>query len=50
VEYDNVNFYTVYKPGTDQYGGLDWRAWTVGVEYIEGKPYLFSLIHYQWEP
>jgi uncharacterized protein YgiM (DUF1202 family) len=49
-EYANINFYTVYKPGTDQYGGLDWRAWTVGVEYIEGKPYLFSLIHYQWEP
>jgi uncharacterized protein YgiM (DUF1202 family) len=49
-EYDNINFYTVYKPGTDQYGGLDWRAWTVGVEYVEGKPYLFSLVHYQWEP
>ena len=50
LEYENINFYTVYKPGTEQYGGLDWRAWTVGVEYIEGKPYLFSLIHYQWEP
>jgi hypothetical protein len=50
LEYGNLNFYTIYKPGTDQYGGLDWRAWTVGVEYVEGKPYLFSLIHYQWEP
>jgi hypothetical protein len=49
-EYANINFYTVYKPGTEQYGGLDWRAWTVGVEYVEGRPYLFSLIHYQWEP
>ena len=49
-EYANINFYTVYKPGTEQYGGLDWRAWTVGVEYVEGTPYLFSLIHYQWEP
>ena len=49
-EYANVNFYTVYKPGTEQYGSLDWRAWTVGVEYVEGVPYLFSLIHYQWEP
>jgi hypothetical protein len=49
-EYANINFYTVYKPGTEQFGGLDWRAWTVGVEYVEGLPYLFSLIHYQWEP
>ena len=49
-EYANTNFYTVYKPGTEQNGGLDWRAWTVGVEYVEGQPYLFALIHYQWEP
>ena len=49
-EYANINFYTVYKPGTEQNGGLDWRAWTVGVEYVEGQPYLFALIHYQWEP
>lgn len=49
-EYANVNFYTVYKPGTEQYGGLDWRAWTVGVEYLQGKPTLFALIHFQWEP
>jgi len=49
-EYENINFYTVYKPGTEQYGGLDWRAWTVGVEYVNGQPYLFALIHYQWEP
>jgi hypothetical protein len=49
-EYTNINFYTVYKPGTDQYGGLDWRAWIAGVEYVQGKPTLFALIHFQWEP
>lgn len=49
-EYTNINFYTVYKPGTDQFGGLDWRAWVVGVEYVQGKPTLFALIHFQWEP
>jgi len=49
-EYTNINFYMVYYPGTEQYGGLDWRAWTIGIEYVEGKPYLFSLVHYQWEP
>ncbi|MGD8404827.1 MAG: SH3 domain-containing protein [Anaerolineales bacterium] len=49
-EYTNINFYTVYKPGTEEYGGLDWQAWIVGIEYVGGKPFLFSLIHYQWEP
>lgn len=49
-EYSNVNFYTVYKPGSEQYGGLDWRAWIVGIEYVQGQPTLFALIHFQWEP
>jgi len=50
AEYTNINFYTIYKPGTEQYGGLDWRAWILGVEYVGGKPTLVSLIHFQWEP
>ena len=49
-EYANINFYNVFKPATDQYGGLDWRAWLVGIEYVGGKPYLFALIHFEWEP
>ncbi len=49
-EYANVDFYTIFKPGSDQYGGLDWRAWIAGVEYVQGKPMLFALIHFQWEP
>lgn len=49
-EYANVNFYAVHKPGTETYGGLDWRTWLVGIEFSGGKPYLFSLIHFQWEP
>lgn len=49
-EYANVNFYAVHKPGTETYGGLDWRTWLAGVEFSGGRPYLFSLIHFQWEP
>lgn len=49
-EYSNINYYTIYKSGTEQYGGLDWRVWMLGVEYVGGKPTLFSLIHFQWEP
>ncbi len=49
-EYANINFYSVFKPGTDQYGGLDWRSWLAGIEYVNGKPHLFALILFQWEP
>jgi hypothetical protein len=48
-EYANVNFYNLYKPGTPGID-LDWRTWLVGVEYVQGKPYLFALINFEWEP
>jgi hypothetical protein len=48
-EYANVNYYTVLKPGTPGID-LDWRYWLVGVEYIQGRPYIFALIHFEWEP
>lgn len=47
--YTNINFYTLYKPGSPGVE-LDWRAWLAGIEYVQGKPYLFALIHFQWEP
>ena len=50
-EYANINFFSLHNPGNDSsYAGLDWQTWLVGVEYVEGQPYLFSLLHYQWEP
>jgi len=49
-EYKNINFYALYKPGSTQYSGLDWRTWLVGVEYVNSEPYLVSLIHLFWEP
>jgi len=48
-EYANIHFYSVYKPGTPGID-LDWRLWLVGVEYVKGQPYVFALIHFQWEP
>ncbi len=49
LEYTNVNFYTVYKPGTPGID-LDFRYWLVGVEYYQGQPFVFALIHFAWEP
>jgi hypothetical protein len=47
--YTNVNYYTVFKPGTPGVD-LDWRYWLVGVEYVQSQPYVFALIHFAWEP
>jgi hypothetical protein len=50
-EHANINYYSIYNPGNDpSYGGLDWRTWLAGVEYVDGQPYLFALLYYDWEP
>jgi len=50
-EYANINFYSIYNPGNDpSYEGLDWSTWLAGAEYVDGQPYLFALLHYNWEP
>jgi hypothetical protein len=49
VEYANFNFYTIYKPGTPGVD-LDFRYLLVGVEFVQGQPYIFALIHFNWEP
>ncbi len=50
-EYANLNFYSIHNPGNDpSYSGMDWRTWLAGVEYVDGQPYLFVLLNYQWEP
>lgn len=48
--YGGMNYYSVHFPGTDQYGGLDWETWVVGMEMSSGKPMLAALVHFVWEP
>ncbi len=49
VEFQNANFYALYKPPTPDVD-LDWMVWLAGVEYVGGEPYLFALIRFVWEP
>ena len=49
-EYSGVNYYSIYFPGTQGNGSLDWHTWLIGVEYVGGKPYARALIQFQWEP
>jgi len=44
------DFYAIHFPGTDQYGYMDWHTWAAGIEYVNGKPYLYALMQFFWEP
>ena len=46
--YTNIHYYNLYKPASDQ--TLDFRTWLVGIEYVNGQPYLHSLVTIVWEP
>jgi hypothetical protein len=46
----NKDFYSIYYIGTEANGFLDWHTWVVGVEYDNGKPYIYALMQFYWEP
>lgn len=44
------NFYALHIPGTEEFGFLDWRTWVIGIDYVNGKPYIYALTQFFWEP
>jgi hypothetical protein len=48
--YAPINYYSFYRPGTEEFAGLNWGSWVVGLELWQGQYYLSTLVHYQWEP
>ncbi len=47
--YTNVNYYSLYKPGPTG-NELSWRTLLIGVEYVQGQPYVYSVTQMDWEP
>jgi len=47
--YGNVNFYSIHIPSGPDGSAYDWQTWVVGVELVEGQPYVFSLNRFAWE-
>jgi hypothetical protein len=43
-------FYSIYFPGTQANGNMDWHTWAMGIEYANGKPYVYALRQFFWEP
>lgn len=48
--YQGMDYYSVHFAGTDEFDGLNWETWAVGMVRQEGKPMLAALIHFAWEP
>jgi hypothetical protein len=48
-EYSNINYISLHIAGSATYDGMDWSTWVIGVEYINGKPYVVTIINYHWE-
>lgn len=44
------DFYSIYYPGTEANGNMDWHTWVMGIEYVNGKPYVYALTQFFWEP
>ena len=47
--YENIHYYNLYKPATPNIV-FDFRTLLIGVEYINGQPYLYSIVTIVWEP
>ncbi len=48
--YTSMDYYSIHFPGTDEFGGLNWETWAVGMARQAGKPVLTALVHFMWEP
>jgi len=46
--YPNIRFYNLYKPASGQ--TFDFRTLLVGIEYINGQPYIYGMVTIIWEP
>jgi hypothetical protein len=46
--YNTLNFYSLYKASTGDVPS--WRNFLVGIEYVEGVPFVFSLVHAEAVP
>lgn len=48
-ELANLKFYGIYRSAESDGNEFDWRSWAVGIEYVDGNPYIAVLIHYSSE-
>lgn len=47
--YEAVLPVSFFRPGTEEFAGMDWGSWVVGVEQWNGRYFISYLIHFEWE-
>ena len=48
-EYARMNFLSYHLPALDPGPRFNWRSWALGVEYVDGVPYIAIVVRYQGE-
>jgi len=48
AEYTNLNFISFHRAAPSP-SSLNWRTWALGIEYVNGSPYLAVLVQYRGE-
>jgi hypothetical protein len=48
--YSGINYYSVFYPGSQGNGSLDWHTWVLGMDYSNGSPHLYAIMQFMWEP
>jgi hypothetical protein len=46
-EYTRMNFLSYHIPAPDPGTRFNWRSWAIGIEYVDGVPFVAILIRYQ---
>lgn len=47
--YESVHYYSLHRPGTEEFAGMNWGTWVVGIEQWQDAYYVSFLVHFQWE-
>jgi hypothetical protein len=48
--YPGIDFYSLYFPGTEAFGQMDWHTWLLGMQDAGGTPRLVAIMQFKWEP
>jgi hypothetical protein len=48
--YQGTKFFSAYFAGTQANNNLDWYTWVIGIDTVNDKPYISTLIPFFWEP
>jgi hypothetical protein len=46
TEYTSLNYFAIHRSAPEGGNAFDWRTWAFVFEYIDGEPFLTSIIHF----